>query len=429
MSRMDSMTEPATRLLVAAHSHPAITKGGAEISAWRLYESVASRPGWCAWFMGCAREAGATRIGSVITQPFSETEFVYTPTAFDWFKFANFDKFYPRELEAVLHEISPDIAHFHHYANFGVETFLHIRRALPRCRIVLTLHEFQAICNHYGQMVTKEKKSLCYEDSLRNCNQCFPEFSRADFFLRKTYITRFFDLVDQFISPSEFLAERYVKWGIPAAKMAVLENVTGSAQETEVAEREPERDVLRVGFFGQISYLKGIHVALDAARILEDKEVTGIQFDIHGDSTSQPDEFQKDFLERLEKVGHNVRYHGPYDNRRVDALMRGVDIVLVPSIWWENSPVVIQEALRNRRPILCSNIGGMAEKVRDGKDGFHFPVGSAIELAALLRNLAGDREKLARVSREMRESDPPEQSVTRHVELYERLLGRVAAAA
>jgi glycosyltransferase involved in cell wall biosynthesis len=184
-----------------------------------------------------------------------------------------------------------------------------------------------------------------------------------------------------------------------------------------------------VGFFGQISFLKGIHVALDAARVLEDEEVTDIQVEIHGDYMGQPEEFQQDFLERLAKAGRNVRYHGPYDNRRVDQLMRGFDVILVPSIWWENSPVVIQEALRNRRPIVCSNIGGMAEKVRDGKGGFHFPVGSAIELAALLRDLAGDREKLWRVSREMRPAEAPEHAVDQHVELYERLLGRIAAAA
>ena len=423
------MSASNKRLLVAAHSHPAVTKGGAEIAAWRLYESIGARPGWQCWFMGCAREAGAGRAGSVITQPFSETEFVYAPMAFDWFKFANLDKQYPRELGTVLGEVAPDIIHFHHYVNFGVETFLHIRRGLPDCRIVLTLHEYQAICNHYGQMVTKEKKSLCYEGSPRDCNRCFPEFSRSDFFLRKTYISRFFDLVDQFVSPSAFLADRYVQWGVPAAKMAVLENVTAPAEPTDSSVPRSDDKILRVGFFGQVSFLKGIHVALDAARVLEDEEVADIQIEIHGDYTGQPEEFQQDFLERLAKAGRNVRYHGPYDNRRVDQLMRGFDVILVPSIWWENSPVVIQEALRNRRPIVCSNIGGMAEKVRDGKDGFHFPVGSAIELAALLRSLAEDRERLARVGREMQPAEPPERAVERHVELYERLLGRVAEAA
>jgi glycosyltransferase involved in cell wall biosynthesis len=419
---MDSMTEASGRILIAAHSHPAITKGGAEIAAWRLYEHVAARPGWQAWFLGCAREVGAGRTGSVITQPFSEREFIYAPSAFDWFKFANHDKQFPRELELLLREIAPDIVHFHHYVNFGVETFLHVRRALPDCRIVLTLHEFQAICNHYGQMVTREKKSLCYEASLRDCNKCFPEFSRADFFLRKTYISRFLDLVDQFISPSAFLAERYVHWGIPEAKMAVLENVTMPAQATGFPGLDADPDILRVGFFGQISFLKGIHVALDAARLLEEEGVTNIQLEIHGDYTSQPPEFQTDFLERLQKAGRNVRYHGPYENHRVDALMRGVDLVVVPSIWWENSPVVIQECLRNRRPIVCSNVGGMAEKVRDDKDGFHFAVGSPIELAALLRSLARDRERLARVARSMRQPEAPEAAVERHLALYRGLI-------
>jgi glycosyltransferase involved in cell wall biosynthesis len=61
--------------------------------------------------------------------------------------------------------------------------------------------------------------------------------------------------------------------------------------------------------------------------------------------------------------------------------MRGCDVVVLPSIWWENSPVVIQEARRNRVPIVCSNIGGMAEKVRDRVDGLHFQAGSAASLA------------------------------------------------
>ncbi len=56
--------------------------------------------------------------------------------------------------------------------------------------------------------------------------------------------------------------------------------------------------------------------------------------------------------------------------------MQSVDAVLVPSIWWENSPVVIQEALANGRPVICSDIGGMAENVRPGHDGFHFEAGN-----------------------------------------------------
>ena len=408
------------KVLIAAHSHPAVSNGGAEIAAFRLFEQLSAHPDWQAWFISCVREY-SSRLGSAITQPYSERQFVYASSQFDWFKFANQDRSFPREFAAVLRDVAPDILHFHHYMNFGVETFLHIKRVLPDSRIVLTLHEFQAICNHYGQMITREKKSLCYESSPRACNKCFPQHSRADFFLRKSYVMRFLDLVDHFISPSEFLAERYVQWGIPVAKMSVIENVTAPPVPAEGERQAEDAAIFRVGFFGQISFLKGIQVLLDAAAILEDEAGSAIQFDIHGDHSGQPEEFQTDFLTRMAKAGRNVRFFGPYENRLVDGLMGGVDVVVLPSIWWENSPVVIQECLRNNRPIVCSNIGGMAEKVRPGIDGFHFPVGSPIALAGLLRGLARDRDRVKAVARTMRRPEPPEATLARHLELYGRL--------
>ncbi len=130
----------------------------------------------------------------------------------------------------------------------------------------------------------------------------------------------------------------------------------------------------------------------------------------------------QDFLARLAKVGGNVRFHGPYDRARVDGLMQSVHAVLVPSIWWENSPVVIQEALRNRRPIICSDIGGMAEKVRDGTDGFHFPVGSAMALTALLRRLAEQRGILETMTAAMPGHAVLESSVEDYMRLYSILM-------
>ncbi len=395
MSRKTEKSPPSSptpaRILIASHSHPALTKGGAEIASWRNHEAMAATPGWQSWFLGCAREA-TTRAGSVITQPFGPQTYLYTSIGFDWFKFANPDPAFPREFKALLADIQPDILHFHHYAVFGVETFLHIRNALPDAKIVLTLHEFQAICNHYGQMVTRGRHALCDVATLRDCNRCFPEISRADFFLRQIYQRRFLDLVDHFIAPSRFLADRYIAWGLDPARVSVIENITAPATLPAAPARSGPR--LRIGFFGQISGLKGINVLLDAAALLEANGNDQVQFDIHGDDSSQPDSFRTAFAERLKSSGRNVRFHGSYDNRKVDRLMQGTDAILIPSIWWENSPVVIQEARRNRRPVICSDIGGMAEKVRNGIDGLHFPVGNAAALADLLASLAADRTDL-----------------------------------
>ncbi len=414
-------TALAHRVLVLTHSSPAITHGGAELAALRLYEGLKARPGRVAFFLGCGREPGGGRAGSSITQPLGEGDFLYTSAGYDWFKFANHDERFPRDFAELLRRTRPDVLHFHHYSNLGVEALLVARLTLPDCRIVLTLHEFQAICHHYGQMITRTTRALCYQASPRDCGRCFPEFSRADFFLRRQYTQRFLELVDLFIAPSRFLAERYIAWGIPAARMTVMENVIADAATAPPpAPRAPDQ-VLRVGFFGQISFLKGIQVLFDAAAMLEDEGVANVVVNIHGDHSGQPEEFQAEFLASLAKAGRNVRFHGPYDNQRVDALMRGCDVIAVPSVWWENSPVVIQEAKRNRVPVICSDIGGMVEKVRPGLDGWHIPVGSAPELAALLRSLANAPEQLAAMRATIRPPAPSQAAVNEHLAAYDAL--------
>jgi glycosyltransferase involved in cell wall biosynthesis len=231
---------------------------------------------------------------------------------------------------------------------------------------------------------------------------------------------RFFRLVDHFVSPSQFLIDRYVAWGLPAEKLTMVEN----GMPIRPAETRPNaypglENGLTVGFFGQISALKGINVLIEAAQMLDAQGVTNVRIDVHGDHSGQPEPFRKDFEAKLAKAPPNFSFRGAYENRRVDALMRSVHAVLVPSIWWENSPLVIQEALLNRRPVICSDIGGMAEKVRYGLDGFHFQAGSAYSLANLLRGLATDPQRLLALQQTMAVPPTIDQTGAAILDLYE----------
>ncbi|HEU0157547.1 MAG TPA: glycosyltransferase, partial [Stellaceae bacterium] len=120
----------------------------------------------------------------------------------------------------------------------------------------------------------------------------------------------------------------------------------------------------------------------------------------------------------LARTAARVRFSGPYARRDLRRLMAAVDWVVVPSIWWENAPLVIEEALAHRRPVICSNIGGMAEKVRPGKDGFHFPVGDAAALAALIARLGGDDKIWAALRKTMRPPPTIAETADRHLALY-----------
>ena len=412
------------RVLVMAHGHPAYTTGGAEIAAHTLYTQLRAQHE--AWYLGCYRDPQNSKVGVVIDQPDNEREYLYRPGAFDWFKFANQDPRFPDAFRTLLKTLKPTVVHLHHYLEFGVEAILQIRDTLPDCLIVLTLHEYLAICHHYGQMVTTKHYTLCHEASGVRCNRCFPELSAQDFFLRKNYIEGFFELVDVFVAPSHFLAERYRVWGVPPTKLTVIENVTNQAPASEdialPAERSTTDGPLRVGFFGQISVLKGINVLLEVAALFSERKDYSVSFAIHGDYAGQPPNFQKEFLERLSAAGRNVRFCGPYDRQRVDLLMAQVDVVVVPSIWWENSPLVIQEALRNGRWILCSDIGGLKEKVTEGVNGAHFPVGDVISLSLILADMARNRRR-ARVqdlSLDDERAGETQSPFSAHLALYER---------
>jgi glycosyltransferase involved in cell wall biosynthesis len=421
------------RVLMLAHSHPKLTRGGAEVAAHLLFRGL-KQAGVTTWFLGCSSKPGTGKFGIDLSQPFASDDYLYQSYgAFDWFKFANRNPEFPKLFSELLLELRPDIVHFHHYAQFGVEAFAIVKRVLPAAKVVLTLHEFLAICHNHGQMVKTQNYRLCGSETPIDCNACFPALDPSEFFLRKRYIQMFFDYVDLFIAPSNFLAERYAAWGLPRSKLIQLENVVAQPERPDLSDQlgtsvlrragqirreKPQQQRVRAGFFGQMSPLKGIPVLLAAARELVKWKIDNIEIRIHGDYSNQPQEFQTVVVNGLAEVGENVKYYGPYDNTRVHELMDAMDVVIVPSIWWENSPVVIQEALACGKPVICSNIGGMAEKVRPGVDGLWFEAGNSLSLAQILGELADEPGLLARLAATAGRSPSAGEGVTAHLESY-----------
>ena len=171
-----------------------------------------------------------------------------------------------------------------------------------------------------------------------------------------------------------------------------------------------------------MSPLKGISVLIEAAKHLNKMNVRGATIEIHGDYSNQPPTFQTAVIEALAEAGQSVVYHGAYDNPDVHRLMQRMDAIVVPSTWWENSPVVIQEAFANGKPVICSDIGGMAEKVVPGINGLHFAVGEAMSLARVILNLIDEPERLSNMTANMQRLVPMEAALEAHLRLYRSLL-------
>lgn len=294
----------------------------------------------------------------------------------DWFRLATASpQSVVRGFREFLLKIKPDAVYVHHYAHIGLEILREIRHTLPECRLFLTLHEYMAICHHQGQMVkTDSSRRLCNRSSPEECSGCYPQLTPESFWLRRQYIEKHFNAVDHFVSPSHFLRDRYIAWGIAPDRISVIENGQPTPLQ-QVPNGPSHSDVIKFGYFGQITAYKGVDVLLQAITLLTPEQRRGLQLEMHGANLDQQTEsFQariKELAEPLIREG-SVRWIGAYKREDLLRRMSAVDWLIVPSIWWENSPMVIQEAFVCGKPVICSDIGGMAEKVQHGQTGLHF---------------------------------------------------------
>ena len=405
------------RLLIVSHGHPDLNKGGAEMAAYNMFKENLNQ-GVDAYFL--ARTDQTPHGGAAFSQRNSSREILFHTTMDDGFLFSNIKTRHMwQEFRDLLLLIKPDVVHLHHYFLLGIEILEEIKRSLPNVKIVLTLHEYLAICHNKGVMV-KTNEKLCYKATSRDCHSCFPEKQPGDFFLREQYIKRMFNNVDHFVSPSLFLANRYVDWGIDESKISVIENGQNYiARNTITVATDNEFRPVKFAFFGQINPYKGIDVLIGALAGLSKHIKKQVTIEIYGANLElQTGSYQQKVRSFMNKYGARVHFHGAYEPQEMPTILASVDWAVVPSVWWENSPMVIQEAFNSGVPLIVSDIGGMAEKVQNGIDGLHFRQGSAFDLADKLSLCVSDRDLRNRLAANIRQPMSIKECIDKHLAIY-----------
>jgi glycosyltransferase involved in cell wall biosynthesis len=404
------MSNPKKKVLYISHGHPNFSRGGGELAAYYMYQSMKGHPEYEPYLLARLDDPNfqISHPGSrlMVSDKDDHTQFLISNNA-------NYDYFFHSKLDSGLHEadmyqavrefvlaLRPDVVHFQHYIHLGVDLMSFIKSLLPDVRILMTLHEYGAICAHDGSMIKTDKKQLCHEASITDCCRCFPTRSPGHFFLRERLFKSNFAVVDRFLAPSHFLRQRYIDWGIEPERISFMDY----GRPTWVRRpRKPKaaHHAFRVAFFGQIVYHKGWDVFLKSAveymRLrnqaeAREREFPEIQFSMHGTRNWLSPEMSDRLDSLINQAGEVLYVHGPYDPKHMQDLMTGIDCIVVPSIWWENAPLVIQESFMAGIPVVCSNIGGMAEKVTDRVNGLHFRIGDHFDLLDRILELATSSE-------------------------------------
>ncbi len=407
------------RVLHAIHDFLPRHRAGSEIYAYDLASALAARHDvWvlCAEYDPSANH-GALRWRTEATLPVIEI-------VNNW-EFRSFDETYASSrlndrITHVLDAVRPDVVHIHNLLNLSLDLPRLARaRGVPT---VATLHDYTMVCISGGQRLHRAEQHVCTTIDADRCARCFGEspFGRqlsagriaamtrdsrmlkmaaavkrhlpvlatslgnrasrgsiepADVRRRLAHVRHVFDTIDLFVAPSASLAREYIRLGVPADRMVVSENGCGARVERGARDRPA---FLRIGYVGSIVWHKGIHVLLDAARRLRGQ----FRITIHGDTTVSPDYTRE--LER-QASGLPVTFAGPFERPDASRIYQELDVLVVPSLWPENAPIVLQEAFLNGVTIVAAAVGGIPETVHDGENGRLFDPRAPDSLPTILQ--------------------------------------------
>jgi glycosyltransferase involved in cell wall biosynthesis len=416
------------RVLLVNMGHPELMRGGAQQACYELFLGLAARPDVEAFLLAGtdpAKYPALYKSGACITGfEGRRNEFIYLSRDYDSFWCRTTSPQHIAAFAELLKTLRPHVVHFHHFMRLGIDLLTVTRAELPDCRIVFTFHEFMTICAARGHMVRWVDGSLCTQPSSVRCHQCIPERSPGQFLMRRMWFLRHLRVVDRYVCPSRFQIEQHAAWGIDPGKIFHIPNGQRNyARANPVPPSNGPKN--RFGFFGQLIDAKGVHIILRAAQILRSQGFNRFTIELNGNNlavaTPQIRQEFEAFLKEEEQrrpSERNVYNNGSYQAEQIGERMLRIDWSLVPSIWREIFGMVISEAWMFKRPVICSNVGAMAERVAHEVNGLHFQVGDPRALAAVMHRAAAETGLWERLSGATPEPPTQEEVVKSHLSLY-----------
>ncbi|HTI38422.1 MAG TPA: glycosyltransferase [Vicinamibacterales bacterium] len=422
------------RVLHAIHDFLPRHHAGSEIYAHDL-ASEQVRRGHDVWVLAAEYDPAATH-GTLRWRRHGSLPIVELVN--NW-AFHHFEETYasPRlneQLSHVLAATQPDVVHIHNLLNLSLD--------LPRlarergAAVAATLHDYTLVCIAGGQRIHRAERHVCTTIDPDRCARCFAEspfglqfaagrltaLSRMPGLLRAAaavrraipvsasavraafpasttvedvrrrlaYAKHVFDMVDLFVAPSVAIRDEYVSLGAPPERIEVSGYGHAVTQSVPVTRTRPY-GAPRIGYVGSIVWHKGLHVLLAAARQLDG----AFTLTVHGSLGTDPS-YTADMQSAA--AGLPVRFAGAFDRENMAAIYGTIDVLVVPSIWPENAPLVVQEARRYGIPVVASRIGGLPEFVDDEVDGRLFAPGAVDELRRLLQVFVDDPARLTPLS-------------------------------
>lgn len=196
------------------------------------------------------------------------------------------------------------------------------------------------------------------------------------------------------VSPSRLMTEVLTRSGVDArlirqSAYGIDMAGFGAARACTYAGQRP----LVLAYIGTLAQHKGCHVLIDAFRRLD---TDAMKLRIYGNLCDFPDYAHR--LQHMSAGCDGIEFMGTFPNTEIAQVLSEADALVVPSVWYENTPLVVHSALAARRPVIASDFPGITEVVENGVNGLTFAPRDADALAQCLKRLYDEVGLLNRLS-------------------------------
>lgn len=290
-----------------------------------------------------------------------------------------------KKLRLVLDDFKPHILHINNF-NYQLTPSIILeiqkwRKEGNKCRIIFTAHDYQLVCpNHQlKNPITHENCEKCLGGHFMNCvkGKCIHGSTaksvigmmEAEFWK----LNGVYKYIDKIICCSEFLKTKMDTNPLLKEKTIALHNFVEGVEPKTVEKKD------YVLYFGRFSEEKGINTLVETCNLLPD-----IQFVFAG---SGPLEDKVNQLKNVKNVGFRT-------GDALDSLIREAKFSICPSEVYENCPFSVMESQQRGTPVIGANLGGIPELITDRVDGRLFTSKDSKELAAIIKELWNDPDKV-----------------------------------
>ncbi len=279
--------------------------------------------------------------------------------------------------ERLLNDFAPDVVHLHNihsYLSPVVARLAHERG----CRVVWTLHDYKLVCPSYSMLLNGVPCERCLTDANAVVKErCMKGSLVAGIAARIESLRwnrRVLEAVtDAFVCPGNFMREMMIKGGFSADKLYVLHNFIDEERASLIKESKPSvQRGSHCCYVGRLSHEKGVDTLLDAVKSMPD-----IHLKVVGGGA-----LEQTYRERYGKC-RNIEFSGQCTPVEAVKHVMSARCMVIPSVWYENNPLSVIEALCAGTPVVGAHIGGIPELI-DVTSGVTFTAGDVKSLSEAL---------------------------------------------